>query len=162
MVTIQDLKQFNLFVGLDESELAEIARLCARRTYECGAEIFSPGVPAADVFMLEGKNDAVQIEVAVFEGGPKTVIHTLQKGEVFGWAALVPPHQRTGTARCVEKASIICLNGKDLIELMEKNDHMGYMVMKNLSGILSNRLTYTTLGLRREIRKLVKKPVGVS
>jgi hypothetical protein len=60
----------------------------------------------------------------------------------------------------VEKASIICLNGKDLIELMDKNDHLGYMVMRNLSGILSNRLSYTTLVLRREIRKLVKRPVA--
>jgi CRP/FNR family transcriptional regulator, cyclic AMP receptor protein len=162
MVTIQDLKQFNLFVGLDESELAEIARLCARRTYECGAEVFSPGVPAGDIFMLEGKNDAVQIEMAVFERGPKTVIHTLQKGEVFGWAALVPPHQRTATARSVDKVTLICLNGKDLTELLDKNDHMGYMVMKNLSGILSTRLTHTSLVLRREIRKLSKKPVGVS
>lgn len=162
MVTNQDLRRFNLFAGLDDSELGQIARLCARRTYECGNEVFSPGAPAADIFMLEDKNDAIQIEMDVFEGGPKTVIHTLQKGEVFGWAALVPPHQRTGIARCVEKASIICLNGKDLMELMEKNDHMGYMVMKNLSGILSNRLTYTTLVLRREIRKLARKPVGVS
>jgi CRP/FNR family transcriptional regulator len=162
MVTVQDLKAFNLFAGLDEAELAQIAKLCARRTYESGAEIFSPGTPAGDVFMLQGGNDAVQIEVAICEHAPRTVIHTLQKGEVFGWAALVPPHQRTGSARCVEKASVICLDGKALMELLDKNDHMGYVVMKNLSGILSTRLTYTTLVLRREIRKLAKKPVAAA
>ena len=162
MVTVQDLKAFNLFVGLDEAELAEIARLCARRTYESGAEIFSPGTPAGDVFILERGNDVVQIEIAICEHMPKTVIHTLQKGEVFGWAALVPPHQRTGSARCVERASVICLDGKALMDLLDKNDHMGYVVMKNLSGILSSRLAYTTLILRREIRKLAKKPVAAS
>ena len=162
MVTVHDLKQFNLFAGLDEPELAQIARLCARRNYESGAEIFSPGTPAGDVFMLEGGNDAVQIEIAICEHAPRTVIHTLQKGEVFGWAALVPPHQRTASARCMGKASVICLDGKALMELLEKNDHMGYVVMKNLSGILSTRLTYTTLVLRREIRKLARKAVGVS
>ena len=162
MVTVQDLKAFNLFAGLDEAELAEIARLCARRTYESGAEIFSPGTPAGDVFILERGNDVVQIEIAICEHMPKTIIHTLQKGEVFGWAALVPPHQRTGSARCVEKASVICLDGKALMDLLDKNDHMGYVVMKNLSGILSSRLAYTTLILRREIRKLAKKPVAAS
>jgi CRP/FNR family cyclic AMP-dependent transcriptional regulator len=162
MVTVQDLKAFNLFAGLDEAELAEIARLCARRTYESGAEIFSPGTPAGDVFILERGNDVVQIEIAICEHMPKTIIHTLQKGEVFGWAALVPPHQRTGSARCVEKASVICLDGKALMDLLDKNDHMGYVVMKNLSGILSTRLTYTTLVLRREIRKLARKPVTAS
>lgn len=162
MVTVQDLKAFNLFVGLDKSELAEIAKHCTRRTCESAAEVFSPGAPAGDIFMLEGKNDAVQIEMAVSESGPTTVIHTLQKGEVFGWAALVTPHQRTATARCVEKASLICLDGKALMALLDKNEHMGYVVMKNLSGILSTRLSYTTMALRREIRKLAKKPAKSS
>jgi hypothetical protein len=48
------------------------------------------------------------------------------------------------------------------MELLDKNDHMGYVVMKNLNGILSSRLAYTTLILRREIRKLAKKPVAAS
>jgi len=48
------------------------------------------------------------------------------------------------------------------MELLEKNDHMGYVVMKNLSGILSTRLTYTTLVLRREIRKVAKRLVTAS
>ncbi|MBN2098608.1 MAG: cyclic nucleotide-binding domain-containing protein [Dehalococcoidia bacterium] len=162
MVTVQDLKQFNLFVGLEESELAEVARLCTRRTYESGAEVFSPGAPAGDVFLLEGGNDAVQIEISICEHSPRTVLHTLQKGEFFGWAALVPPHQRTATARCVGRASVICVDGKALMELLEKNKHMGYVVMKNLSGILSTRLTYTTLVLRREIRKVASKLVTAS
>ncbi|MDM7998750.1 MAG: cyclic nucleotide-binding domain-containing protein [Dehalococcoidia bacterium] len=161
MVTVHDLRHFNLFAGLDDSELAQIARLCTRRTYEGGAEIFSPGSQAGDIFMLEGGNDAVQIEINICEHAPRTVIHTLQKGEVFGWAALVPPHQRTATARCIERASVICLNGRELMDLLDKNYHMGYVVMKNLSGILSTRLTYTTLVLRREIRKVAKRLVTV-
>ena len=159
MVTIPDLKQFDLFVGLDDSELGLIAGLCSRRTCETAAEIFSPGAPAGDIFLLEGKNDAVQIEISVVENGPRTVIHTLQKGEVFGWAALVPPHQRTATARCVENASLIAVDGKGLMALLEKNQHMGFVVMRNLSAILSTRLSHTTLVLRREIRKLTRKPV---
>ena len=161
MVTAQDLRQFDLFAGLNESELGHIAKLCTRRTCESTTEVFSPGAPAGDVFMLEDKNDAVQIELAVSEHGPRTVIHTLQKGEVFGWAALVPPHQRTATARCVEKVSLICVDGKALLTLLDKDEHMGYVVMKNLSGILSKRLSHTTMALRREIRKLTRKAVRV-
>jgi hypothetical protein len=54
------------------------------------------------------------------------------------------------------------MNGKDLMELLDRNDHMGYVVMRNLSGILSTRLTYTTLVLRREIRKVAKRLVTAS
>ncbi len=160
MVTIQDLKKFDLFAGLDEMELAQVARLCTRRSCESASELFSPGVPAGDIFLLEDKNDAVQIELAAGERGPRTVIHTLQRGEAFGWAALVPPHQRTATARCVERASLICLRGQDLRDLLEKNQRMGYVVMKNLNAILSTRLSHTTMALRREIRRLSPRPVA--
>lgn len=161
MVTVQDLKRFNLFAGLSDSELAQIAPLCTRRIYEGASEVFSPGAPAGDIFLLEDKNDAVQIELLVSEGGPRTVIHTLQRGEVFGWAALVPPRQRTATARCVERASLISLSGQALTNLLDSNTRMGYVVMRNLSGILSIRLSHTTIALRREIRKMAARPASV-
>jgi len=74
--------------------------------------------------MLEGGNDVVP-NSSTLRAAPRTVVHTLQKGEVFGWAALVPPHQRTATARCVERPGVICLNGKDLMELLEKKPTHG-------------------------------------
>jgi hypothetical protein len=49
------------------------------------------------------------------------------------------------------------INGKELMEFLEKDKRIGYVVMKNLSALISSRLASTTIALRHEIQKLVKK-----
>jgi CRP-like cAMP-binding protein len=157
MVTASDLKGFNLFSGVEENALARIAELCTRHTYPANSVIFDPNTSAEDIYLLEGGNDVVQIEIPIQEHDLKVTIHTLHKGEVFGWAALGPPHSRTATARCLEQANVITIKGKDLLALLEGDCQIGYQVMKNLSGIISSRLAYTTVVFRREVQRLTKK-----
>ena len=162
MIAVQSLKSFNLFSGLKVPELEKIAELCTRYTFEKDAVIFDPYSATDDLFLVEGGNEAVQIEVPITESGRKFIIHTLSKGETFGWASLVPSHSRTALARCLEKVDIIRINGQELMTLLDKNDHIGYVVMKNLSGIISTRLAYTTIMLRREINKRSLASVSVA
>ena len=84
-------------------------------------------------------------------------VYTVGKGEIFGWSALVPPHRLTASARCQGKADVIMINGKELMEFLEKDRRIGYVVMKNLSALISSRLASTTIALRHEIQKLIKK-----
>jgi len=44
--------------------------------------------------------------------------------------------------------------------MLEKNNHAGYIVMKNLSEIIALRLAYTTVAFRHEIRKNKAKPLS--
>jgi len=157
MVKAADLKGFNLFTGLGESELAKIAAISSRCTIEANTYIFTASKPATDLYFLVGPNDAVQIEIQLHENKPNIVIHTLTKGEAFGWASLVPPHQRIASARCIVNAEVITISGKSLLEILEKNNHVGYVLMRNLSALLSLRLNYTTIALRRECRNVLQK-----
>jgi CRP/FNR family transcriptional regulator, cyclic AMP receptor protein len=154
MVTNQEIQDYKLFAGLTENELSEVADLCRRRVYNGNSIIFSPDFPSDDLFIVEGGNDAIQIEVPLGPREGKVVIHTLSKGETFGWAALGPQHIRTATARCLEDVHVICLNGQNLMRLCEDDNHIGYIIMKNLIDIINTRLSYTTIVFRQEIRKL--------
>jgi CRP/FNR family transcriptional regulator, cyclic AMP receptor protein len=156
MLTAQDIKGYKLFIGLAEKELVEIAGLCRRQTYESNSVIFDPDTSSEEIFLLEGGNDAIQIEIPLGVHDEKIVIHTLSKGETFGWAALGSHHAKTATARCLDQASVIAINGKLLMQLLEKNNHLGYIVMKNLADIINTRLSYTTVAFRREVRRLRK------
>jgi len=84
------------------------------------------------------------------------VIHTLCKGETFGWAALASRHIKTATARCIEPTTVIAIYGKNLTDLLEKNNHVGYVVMRNLADIINTRLAYTSVVFRHEILRLKK------
>jgi CRP-like cAMP-binding protein len=156
-VTAGTIRDFNLFQGLTQSELEKIARLCSRKQISASTVIFDPGTAAEDVYFLEEGHDRIQIEIPIPGYSSKIIIHTLNKGEVFGWAALGPPHSKTALARCVEDATVISLNGRKLMALLEDNYHMGYRVMKNLSENINTRLAYTTVVFRREINRLIKK-----
>lgn len=157
MVSTEALRGFDLFTGLDEAELSEIAKLCRKRSYEKDSIIFSAGGWATDLYLLEAGNVAIQIELVIYEHEIRAVVYMVRKGETFGWSALVPPHRLTASARCLEKADVITVNGTELMELLHKNSRIGYVVMKNLSAIISSRLASTTIGLRHEIQKLLKK-----
>lgn len=157
MVSTEILKSFNLFGGLSEAELAEIAKLCRERTYDDGSVIFTIGGSATDIYLLKSGKVDIQIEFKIYEYEIIATVYTVGKGEIFGWSALVPPHRLTASARGKGKADVITINGKELLNLLEKEKLIGYLVMKNLSGLISSRLASTTIALRHEIQKLAKK-----
>jgi len=157
MVSPEILKSFGLFSGLSQTELVGIARLCRERTYESGSVIFTIGGSAADVYLLETGKVDIQIEFKIYDYEIMTTVYTVEKGETFGWSALVPPHRLTASARCEGKADVMMINSKELMEFLEKDRRIGYVVMKNLSALISSRLASTTIALRHEIQKLIKE-----
>ncbi len=157
MVSTEILKSFSLFSGLSQTELEGIAKLCRERIYENGSVIFTIGGWATDVYLLKTGKVDIQIEFKIYDYEMMTTVYTVGEGEIFGWSALVPPHRLTASARCEGKADVLMINGKELMELLEKDRNIGYVVMKNLSGLISSRLASTTIALRHEIQKLIKK-----
>ena len=157
MESTEILKSFVLFSGLSQTELSGIAKLCRKRAYESGSLIFTIGGSATDVYLLETGKVDIQIEFKIYDYEIMTTVYTVRKGEIFGWSALVPPHRLTASARCEGKAEVIMISGKELMEFLEKDRRIGYVVMKNLSAVISSRLASTTIALRHEIQKLIKK-----
>jgi CRP-like cAMP-binding protein len=157
MVSTEILKGFSLFSGLSQTYLSGIAKLCRERTYESGSVIFTIGGSAIDAYLLKTGKVDIQIEFKIYDYEIMATVYTVGKGEIFGWSALVPPHRLTASARCQGKANVIMINGKELMEFLEKDSRIGYVVMKNLSALISSRLASTTIALRHEIQKLIKK-----
>jgi CRP-like cAMP-binding protein len=157
MISTEILKNFSLFGGLSETELTEVAKLCRERTYENGSVIFTLGGSATDIYLLKGGKVDIQIEFKIYEYEVRATVYTAGKGEIFGWSAVVPPHRLTASARCEGKADVIMINGKELMDFLERDKRIGYVVMKNLSALISSRLASTTIALRHEIQKLAQK-----
>lgn len=157
MISTEILQSFSLFSGLSQAELAGIAKLCRERTYESDSVIFTIGGSAADVYLLKTGKVNIQIEFKIYDYEIMTTVYTVGKGEIFGWSALVPPHRLTASARCEGRADVLMINGKELMEFLEKDRRIGYVVMNNLSALISSRLASTTIALRHEIQKLIKK-----
>ena len=156
MVSFRDLKEFELFSGLNDTKLAKIAKLCEKRTLEDGALCFKQGNKALGLHLCH--NGKINILYRIHEPWAIEVItHAVKAGEVFGWSALVEPHIYTASAKCVGKVEEIYIVGAELRKLLDANPAMGYVVMKNLSTLMSSRLTETRRRLTKEIAASINK-----
>jgi len=155
MLNVDEIQKFKIFSNLKEDQLAGIAQLCTRRTYERGDVVFGPDTPTTEIFIIEDGADVVHIEVPI-KDTEKILIHTLSKGEAFGWLSLGKPYIKTAIARCIDQVTVICIDVSRFSQLLEDDKSIGYQVMKNLVEIISSRLSYTTVVFRNELRKLKK------
>ena len=140
MVSAVILRGFQLFKGLDDSELAKIAELCSERAMVQGETVFSEGKRAGNLRLC--RSGKVDILMWVREPWNKhVVVHRAEAGEAFGWSALVAPYTYTASAECVEAGEEIRISGSALLDLFEQNPRIGFVVMSNLSSDISARLT---------------------
>ncbi len=155
MVKTEDLGKFRLFHGLDEGELGKITALCHERTLPEGTVCFTQGSKATDIHLcLRG-----QVNIVIQLPKPWEVKVTLQivtAGQVFGWSALAEPPIYTASAKCRETIDEIWIRGADLFKLFEQDSHIGYLVMRNLSTVISSRLREANQSISVEIANAIQ------
>ena len=142
----QVLKRAEGFLGLDDSELCQIANLPSSReeSYQAQQIIFKGDDRAEYLYILkEGQVDLVT-EIPEGSGRParQITIDTITKGGVFGWSALVPPHSYVLYAICHKPSLVVVLSGDELSTLFERENRIGYKVLQSLTHIIGARLRY--------------------
>lgn len=127
-----------LFNGLDQSILEKLAALARRESHEAGAVLYRPGDQAEDFFVLESG----RVEFLIGRGertAPGGFM--LKKGEVFGWAALLDGYPtRIASARCLEAATLLRINGKAALRVLEGDPAAGLTVMRRLAALIARYL----------------------
>ena len=127
-----------LFNGLDASILQKLAALAQRESHEAGALLYRPGDPADDFYVL----DSGRVEFLVGRGdrtAPGGFM--LKKGEVFGWAALLDGYPaRIASARCLEASTLLRINGKAALNVLEHDPAAGFVVMRRLAALIARYL----------------------
>ena len=139
MVTVQHVKEFELFKGLTDSDLDKIAELCQLYTLHDGDRILEEGTRATNLHICcSGKVDIV---TWVKKPWNKYVrVHQALPGEVFGWSALVAPYNHSASAICAEDGEEIRIRSTDLLALLHQHPHIGYTIMENLAADIGARL----------------------
>ncbi len=127
-----------LFNGIAAGTIAALAALARRETYQPGAVLYGPGDPAEDFFVL----DSGRVEFLVGHGdrtAPGGFM--LKKGEAFGWAALLDGYPaRIASARCLEESSLLRINGKAALRVLEGDPAAGFVVMRRLAALIARYL----------------------
>jgi toluene monooxygenase system ferredoxin subunit len=128
-----------LFSGLGAATIEQLSGLARSESFEAGAVLYRPGDPAEDFFVL----DAGRVEFTIGRGDRTAPAgFMLKKGEVFGWAALLEGYPaRIASARCLEASTLLRLNGKAALAVLEANPADGLIAMRRLAALIARHLS---------------------
>jgi CRP-like cAMP-binding protein len=140
MISIEQIRRFPLFGGLEFHALKAIAMAGQDSTVDAGTWLFVEGEEAEAFYLiLNGTIDlkmsmnAKQIEQADLE--------RLTEYEGFGWSALVNPYVYTLSAYVAEDTRLLAINAEKLRSLMDQHVDVGYMLTTRMAEIIRERLT---------------------
>ncbi len=149
-VSIELLKRIDVFKGLTDRELARIAELCREHSHGAGEICVAEGDKADYLRFVKKGRVAIEFRVPHAPEGKDITVDTVGAGEVFAWSALVTGTM-TASVKTVEPTEVLDVSASELLSLCEEDNHIGYTIMKNLTWVISSRLTRSRLALLNAI-----------
>jgi CRP-like cAMP-binding protein len=136
------LRGVELFDGLTEKDLGEVAAICSRRHLKDGEYLARQGEIGRELFIVsEGL-----VEVIVREPDSPRVVIKLGTGQIIGEMSLVDRGPRSATVKAIQDpTSVQVIQNDDFHELCQRNTQIGYQVMLNLAADLSFKLRHSNL-----------------
>ena len=141
MISIKDLKEADLFKGLNVIQLQGLSKHFIAEGFQAGEVIFHQGEPAQKLYILiEGE---VTLGIKAKGQIDITAYSASKRGEVFGLPCLIKPYQNNVSATCNKKTKVLCIQGEILRKLMKQNSNMGMKIMSKIAETYLNRLNST-------------------
>jgi CRP-like cAMP-binding protein len=156
-VSVKELQDVDIFAGLDAQELEPISRACRQRIYQAGERCAVQGEVIDELRIVNEGRVALEMQIEVAPYTQTLSLTTLTKGKVFAWSALVEPNILTSSARCIERAQVICIKASDLQHIFREKPTVECLVMENLAKIISCRLRDTRNQLVRLVAELIRQ-----
>jgi CRP-like cAMP-binding protein len=139
MSLVDSLGRAQIFSDLAQAELEEIAALGYERTFGKGDTILSEGDRSRELFII-GKG---MVRVSLETADASTPLVNLGTGQIFGEMSLVDRGARSATVTATSEGTLLqVIPHEALLNLCEQNNHIGYVVMRNLAAEMSLRLRY--------------------
>ena len=109
-------------------------------SFEIGNRLFGEGEKAKYIWIVtEGQID-LRFDLPGRTSSELNTISSICSKKTLGWSSFVPPYKYRLSAYCAgTSCKILRLEKESLVEILEKDNHIGYVVMSNVAGIISSR-----------------------
>jgi len=139
---INILENISLFEGLDYAVLADISVMCSRHEFSDGDVLISEtDKDNRDLYLLiDGNVEILSINRSSACG---EVVISKQDKDVFGEVGWLTDQSRTATIRANGAVEAVKIDGNQLMEYMEKNPGIGFVLARRVARLLAERLKIT-------------------
>jgi CRP/FNR family cyclic AMP-dependent transcriptional regulator len=140
----QVLRQVELFEGLSDAELKQVAAICTSKVLHAGDMLIHQGEQGDQLYIVtEGFVEVVLSDARQQE---KRVVVNLGPGQIIGEIALLDQGPRSANVRATTEPTIVqSIHHDDFNKLCAQNNHLGYLVMRNMAVDLSFKLRHRNL-----------------
>lgn len=107
------LARFEMFQGLGNAELRDLAAILKYRQLEAGTTVVRQGEPGVNLYLIASGRVAVR-------GDDGVDITELKRGEVFGEMSLISGEPTAATIQVVEPARLLYIKGRDFGRVLKR------------------------------------------
>jgi CRP-like cAMP-binding protein len=139
------LKNFELFEGLHDNDLAHVAQIARGARYRNGTRIMAEGEQGLTLYLIVKGQVRISKHVA---GVGDEALAVLGEGQHFGEMSVLDGTVRSADAFAITDAALIAITREDLIGLLENDKELAYRILWSIVRTLSARLRETNEKLR--------------
>lgn len=141
-VSTELFKRVQLFSGLTQPEMADVAAICTELMVAPGEQIIEQNTTGAQMYVVA--DGAVEVYIQGLENARSLVV--LGKGQVIGEMALIDQGYRSASVRATkEGATLYLIESSEFHRLCQENYHIGYVAMRNMAIDVSFKLRHRNL-----------------
>ncbi len=144
------LRRIELTHGLTDTELEALAQLFHAKHVKKDQIIFREGDPSEDLYIIDRGRVGIHI-YSVSKPGTTEKIATLRDRDIFGEFSMIDGSTRSATVIAEEDTDLIFVDHLAFHRFLDANEHVGYVIFRNLAKILTAKLRKTDLEMRNAI-----------
>ena len=149
-IDLEVLKDFEVFQGLMTREMQIIHEVSTLMSYTGGDNILKQSDLSMDLFIVVKGRLSVNMGYSSSREKRLQKIAELKAGDMFGEIGFLEGKRRSASISAMEPGQVLKIDGLKLHEIFEINQHMGYIMMRNIALVLARRLVDINYQLRNQ------------
>ena len=133
---MQQLKQGDLFWGMDNSFVKQVMEEAEKITLKEGEVLFKEGEPADYMYVLiKGR-----VKLTLEDDKGSVIYVANEAGQVIGWSAVLDRDKYSASAKCADDVSMLKFEKKSFLEKLSEVPESKALLYKRLARMLGERL----------------------
>jgi CRP-like cAMP-binding protein len=139
MSTVHQLREYPLFAGLSDAELAQLAACLTKRTFAKGAYLYYPGNPAMSIYLVE--SGLVRLFFCDARGR-EFLLNLVGPLSVVGLPFLREDQIRLAGAAALQTSVVLSLSLEDMMNFTKCSPQIMHNIYRELDASMRALFTY--------------------
>jgi len=136
--------------GLTGEQIQKLAGIALFKEYSEGDIIIKENDKTTDLFLIDEGHVSVEIKRFPYDATSQPFLLIKTKGMV-GEFSFIDRSPRSANVRAHDKVTCLMLQGEKLESLIQSDNEIGFLLMRNMARLLSARIRSANLELRNQL-----------